>query len=56
MVDTYLAMRCQSFIGNGLSNVSAFVAVLKPWGDYECTLLTPSLLRSRNPYIHTEPR
>jgi hypothetical protein len=52
MVDTYLALRCSCFIGNGMSNVSAIVAALKPWRNDECTLLVPSLLHRRNLYLY----
>ena len=47
MVDTYLALRCSRFLGNGNSNVSAVVAALKPWGRSECTLLARSQLYMR---------
>ena len=54
MVDTYLAMHCARFVGNGSSNVSAIAAALKPWRDGECTLVAPSLLHSRNSYIYSK--
>lgn len=44
MVDTYLALTCEKFIGNGRSNVSAMISVLKDWGPGQCTLLAPSVL------------
>jgi hypothetical protein len=31
MIDTYLALRADRFIGNGRSNVSAMIAVMKDW-------------------------
>jgi hypothetical protein len=46
MRDTYLACRCDKFLGNGLSNLSAMVEVLKPWKRGACTLLAPSPLFS----------
>jgi protein O-GlcNAc transferase len=44
MRDTYLALRCTKFIGNGRSNVSAMVALLKRWDPGACVLLVPSQL------------
>jgi hypothetical protein len=52
MIDTYLALGARHFIGNGSSNVSAFVALLKDWQPGTCTLLAPSILRQRNLFIH----
>jgi protein O-GlcNAc transferase len=45
MRDTYLALRCEKFIGNGQSNVSAMAAMLKRWDPGACLLLAPSQLR-----------
>ena len=42
--DIYLALRCQKFIGLGMSNPSAIVSILKDWAEGDCTLLGPSLL------------
>ena len=44
MRDTYLALRCAKFIGNGRSNVSAMAALLKRWDPGACVLLAPSQL------------
>lgn len=44
MRDTYLALRCAKFIGNGRSNVSAMVAMLRRWDPGACMLLAPSRL------------
>jgi hypothetical protein len=44
LIDTYLALRCQKFVGLGKSNPSCIVSVLKDWGEGDCTLLGPSLL------------
>ena len=46
--DAYLATRCTRFIGNGISTVSAMIAVLREWREEDCILLTPSLLHVRN--------
>jgi protein O-GlcNAc transferase len=52
MRDTYLALRCTKFIGNGRSNVSAMVALLKRWDPGACVLLAPSQLhRSYRPKL-----
>ncbi len=48
MIDAYLATRAQAFIGNGRSNVSAMIAVLKAWPEGTSTLLAPSQLFERN--------
>jgi hypothetical protein len=42
--DAYLALRCQRFVGHGLSNPSCIVSVLKDWADGTKILLGPSLL------------
>jgi hypothetical protein len=39
MVDTYLATRCDRFIGLGYSNVSLYASYLKDWPAGSCTLL-----------------
>jgi hypothetical protein len=44
MRDTYLALRCARFIGNGQSNLSAMVAMLKRWDPGACVLVAPSQL------------
>jgi hypothetical protein len=48
MIDVYLALRAQRFIGNGLSNVAAMVAMLKDWPAGACTLVGPSILEDRS--------
>lgn len=48
MVDAYLALRAGRFIGNGLSNVSAMIAVLKDWPAGACTLIGNSILEDRS--------
>ncbi|HEY9613465.1 FkbM family methyltransferase [Allocoleopsis sp.] len=42
--DTYLAAKCDYFIGNGLSNVSTTILHLKEWGDNQYTLLAKNWL------------
>jgi protein O-GlcNAc transferase len=52
MRDTYLALRCAKFIGNGRSNVSAMAAMLKRWEPGACVLVAPSqLYKSYRPKI-----
>jgi hypothetical protein len=41
--DTYLALRCQKFLGHGLSNPACIVSALKDWAEGDCILLGPSL-------------
>ena len=48
MIDAYLALRAERFIGNGQSNVSAMIAVLKDWPMGACTLLGQSILSDRS--------
>ncbi|MBA2588548.1 MAG: hypothetical protein H0U98_07985 [Alphaproteobacteria bacterium] len=48
MIDAYLALHAARFIGNGLSNVSAMIAVLKQWPAGSCTLIGPSILEDRS--------
>ena len=52
MRDTYLALRCQKFIGNGQSTVSAMIAILKQWKLDDCILLSPSLLYKQNDFLY----
>ncbi len=42
MIDAYLALTCDKFFGNGRSNVSAMIAILKDSGPGTCELLAPS--------------
>jgi hypothetical protein len=52
MTDTYLALRADRFIGNGGSNVSAMIDVLKEWKPGTSTLIGQSQLLNRNLYLH----
>jgi len=58
MVDTYIALACDKFIGNGHSSVSAMIAVLKQWPANTCQLLAPPGLHKRNLDVYTmaDPR
>jgi protein O-GlcNAc transferase len=55
MVDSYLALRARCFIGNGLSNVSAMIAILKDWPSGTCTLLGPRILADRSLRLYRTP-
>ena len=55
MIDSYLALRANHFIGNGLSNVSAMIAVMKDWGPGCLSLIGRSILRERNLHIYQIP-
>ena len=56
MVDTYMAMRADRFIGNGRSNVSAMIAMLKDWNEKDCILVKPAeLLIDRFLVIYIRP-
>jgi protein O-GlcNAc transferase len=52
LVDTLLALRADRFVGNGSSNVSAMIAVMKEWPRGACTLIGESSLLKRNLFIH----
>ena len=54
MKDTYLAIRADKFIGNGQSNVSAMITLLKQWSPKDCVLLAPAVLSSQNLRLYTE--
>jgi protein O-GlcNAc transferase len=54
MTDTYLALRANRFIGNGRSNVSAIIAVLKEWKPGDCLLIGRSLLLERNLFVYVK--
>jgi protein O-GlcNAc transferase len=55
MIDTHLALRADRFIGNGLSNVSAMIAVMKDWAPGCLSLIGRSILRERNLHIYQIP-
>ena len=55
MVDSYLGLRARRFIGNGLSNVSAMIAILKNWPAGTCTLLGPRILADRSLHLYQTP-
>jgi protein O-GlcNAc transferase len=55
MTDVLLALRADRFLGNGMSNVSAMVAVMKDWSAGDCTLIGHSQLMKRNLFIHVKP-
>jgi hypothetical protein len=52
MQDALVAMRADRFIGNGRSNVSAMIALMKAWPPGACTLVRPNQLLERNPFIY----
>ncbi len=53
MVDTYIALGCDKFIGNGHSSVSAMIAVLKQWPTSACQLIASPRLHKRNLDVYT---
>jgi protein O-GlcNAc transferase len=53
VIDAFLALRADRFIGNGRSNVSAMIAVMKNWAPGACNLIGRSQLMERNLFIHT---
>jgi hypothetical protein len=52
VTDTYLALRSDEFIGNGRSNVSSMIALMKEWAPDRCRLLAPSQLLKPNVFLH----
>jgi hypothetical protein len=52
MIDAYLALRAARFIGNGRSNVSAMIAVMKDWAPDALALIGRSILTERNLRIY----
>jgi protein O-GlcNAc transferase len=55
MIDSYVALRADRFIGNGRSNVSAVIAGMKDWAPGALTLIGHSLLHDRNLRIYQVP-
>jgi len=55
LIDTLLALRAERFIGNGRSNVSAMIAVLKDWKPGTCRAIGRSILTERNLHIYRIP-
>ena len=55
MLDTYLATRADAFIGNGRSNVSAIIDVMRQASGRQCVLIEPNQLYEETigPYIST---
>jgi hypothetical protein len=52
VIDAYLAARCDAFLGNGASNVSAMIRHLKRWPDGAVRLLCGNILQHRNTFLH----
>jgi hypothetical protein len=44
MVDVYVALGARYFLGNGLSNVSAMIALMRDWPEGHCRLMSGSML------------
>jgi len=55
MRDTYLALRGDHFIGNGYSNVSGMVALMRNWPVGRCILVYPSVLTRRSAVMYLPP-
>lgn len=55
VIDTYLALRAERFIGNARSNVSAMIAVMKDWPSGACIPVGRSMLTERNLHIYRIP-
>jgi hypothetical protein len=52
ILDTFLAARCDFFLGNGASNVSTAVRHLKSWEADRFLLIGPDFLGERNLFLH----
>lgn len=55
LIDTYLALRADRFIGNARSNISAMIAVMKDWAPGTATVMGRSMLYERNLHIYRIP-
>ena len=55
MLDSYLALRADRFIGSGLSNVSAIIAILKGWPSGAGSLVGHCILADRQLRIYQVP-
>jgi len=55
LIDSWLALRADRFIGNGRSNVSAMIAVMKDWPPGSLRLIGRSMLYERNLHIYRIP-
>jgi hypothetical protein len=55
LIDSWLALRADRFIGNGRSNVSAMITVMKHWPPGALTLIGRSMLYERNLHIYQIP-
>lgn len=53
VMDTFLGMRADRFIGNGRSNISTIIAAVKGWQPGQCTLFGSNMLAERNLFIFT---
>jgi protein O-GlcNAc transferase len=47
LIDTYLALKASTFVGNGASNVASVISLLKEWPDGSCHLLSPPVAMRR---------
>jgi protein O-GlcNAc transferase len=47
VIDVYVALRCDRFLGVGWSNISNIIAMLKPWPRGSCGLWGPTILQAR---------
>jgi len=47
MVDVYVALKCDRFLGLGWSNISSIIYMLKPWPRGTCGLWGPCILQHR---------
>jgi hypothetical protein len=52
-IDTYLAAEAAHFVGNGRSNVAAFVPILGRSNNGRCTLINQSILLERHLLLHS---
>src|SRR6185369_7774452 len=52
IVDTYLAAKCDYFLGNGGSNVSTTIEHLKAWGQDRYRLIRENRLFKKNFFLH----
>jgi hypothetical protein len=52
MIDSWLAARCDLFLGNGMSAVSAGIRHLKDWPANSFFLMTEDVLARKDLFLH----
>lgn len=56
VIDAFLALRCDRFLGHNGSYAAAFVSVLKNWPPGACRLLGAPVFNQRNVLVYLDPQ